>query len=451
MNKRLTPYDQICDPESLWAAYRQVRKNSHAPGIDRVTCTEYERDLPANLDDLAARLREQRYRPMPLRTFEMKKASGGMRKLSILTIEDRIVQRAILNVLQPLWESAFLPCSHGFRPQRSPATAVKQVLDYRAAGDVYVFDADIKDCFDSLDHNLLMQFIAQRVRDKRLLNLLWALLDTGQVLPQTEAAAGTIYDRVTTYVANSVDGAVTNLLHERGFGGYRYDYRDEELYPQENAEPEDLHQAARKEAIKRLGTDAVLLGLTYAARLRNLVSPTTLALTGAMVVASAAYPYAARKLRERNRPRSIGAVQGGALSPLFSNIYLHELDVAVTKAGFHLVRFADDFVITTRDEASARAAQELTAHKLQDLRLALHPQKTRITRFEEGLEFLGYRFAPFQCTAEPIAEKNSLPALKAVAEVRDKLAPVANQAAQQAKQGVTKLKSLLKRKREDAG
>jgi hypothetical protein len=314
---------------------------------------------------------------------------------------------------------------------------------------VYVFDADIKDCFDSLDHNLLMQLIAHRVRDKRLLNLLWALLDTGQVLPQTEAAAGTIYDRVTTYVANSVDGAVTNLLHERGFGGYRYDYRDEELYPQENAEPEDLHQTARKEAIKRLGTDAVLLGLTYAARLRNLVSPTTLAITGAMVVASAAYPYAARKLRERNSPRSIGAVQGGALSPLFSNIYLHELDVAVTKAGFHLVRFADDFVITTRDEASTRAAQKLTAQKLQELRLALHPQKTRITRFEEGLEFLGYRFAPFQCTAEPIAEKNSLPALKAVAEVRDKLAPVANQAAQQAKQGVAKLTALLKRKRED--
>ena len=330
--------------------------------------------------------------------------------------------------------------------------AVQRVLDYRAAGDVYVVDADISDCFGSLDHNILLNLVSARVRDKRMLALLRMWLDSGQTLPNTNNVAqsnGTLYDRLTTYVANSVDNAVSDLLHERGMGGYGYNtYSHDDLYEQP-AEPVDLHQQARKEALKRLGKDAAILGLTYAARVRNLVSPTTLAITGAMVVASAAYPIAERAWRERFGSRRIGAVQGGALSPLFSNIFLHEFDVAMTKAGLHVVRFADDWVICCRDAKSAQAAHDLAAHKLAELRLQLNPHKTRIKRFDEGLEFLGYRFAQFANTAVPIAEKNSLPALKALETARAKVAPVAKQVTQQAKNGVTRLAALLKRKKEN--
>ena len=450
MHKRLTTFDYICDPTNLLNAWRMVRKSRGAAGVDQITLIEYERDLIDNLESLAQRLREGRYYPMPHRTFELKKANGGTRTIAILTIEDRIVQRASLDAIEPLFEPAFLDCSFGFRPHRSTAMAVQRVLDYRAAGDVYVVDADISDCFGSLDHDILLNLVSARVRDKRMLGLLRMWLDSGQTLPHVNTiSSGTLYDRVATYVANSVDSAVSDLLHERGMGGYGYAYAPDDLYEQPRVEPVDVHKQARKEALKRLGKDAAIFGLTYAARVRNLVSPTTLAITGAMVVASAVYPVAERAWRERFGSRRIGAVQGGALSPLFSNIFLHEFDVAMTKAGLHLVRFADDWVICCRDAKSAQTAHDLAAQKLAELRLQLHPHKTRIKRFDEGLEFLGYRFAQFANTAVPIAEKNSLPALKALETARAKVAPVAKQATQQAKNGVTRLAALLKRKKEN--
>lgn len=451
MHKRSTLFDQLCQREILLAAFAQVRRKKGGAGIDQMTLATYERDLEHNIDDLAARLSEGRYYPLPLRKIEIQKASGGTRAIGILTIDDRVVQRAALNLLEPRVEPRFLDCSHGFRPERSPATAAKAVLNYRAAGDKYVVDADIRACFDSLDHPLLLEAVRQYEPDKRFLHLVRMWLDTGQCLGATEATKGSLYDRATTYLANSLDGTVSDLLVERGMGGYGYRYPQDNLY---ESDATDLPQQARNEALKRLGKDAALLALTYAARARNLVSPTTLAITGAMIAASAAYPLAERAWRARFGPRAIGAVQGGALSPLLANLLLHEFDKAMVQAGLHLVRYADDWVICCPDLKSAEAALALATRKLSELRLELHPNKTRIIRFEDGLEFLGYRFEQFHCTARPIAEKNSLPALNAVAHVRDKVAPVANQVAQQAKQqakqGVAKLKSLLKRKQEDA-
>ncbi|MBL8208276.1 MAG: hypothetical protein JNM09_28850 [Blastocatellia bacterium] len=456
MHKRLTPFDALCDPNNLLKAWRTVRKSKGVAGIDQVSLADYERDLLANLETLATRVREGRYYPMPLLTFELKKANGGARTVAILAMEDRILQRAALEANEPLFEPAFLNCSYGFRPQRSTAMAVQRVLDYRAAGDVYVVDGDIADCFGTLDHRLLMQFISARVRDKRMLNLLQMWLDSGQTLSPTEATTAAEQDswadRVSTFAANSLDGAVSHLLAERGVSSYGYAYPADDLYA--TTEPADVKEAvkdaARKEAYKRLGKDAALLGLTYLARVSRLVSPTTLAITGAMVVASAAYPYAARKWRERNGTRRIGAVQGGSLSPLFSNIYLHEFDLALTKAGFHLVRFADDWVICCRDAHRAQKALEFATQKLAELRLQVHPAKTRITRFDEGLDFLGYRFAQFENTAAPSAVKNTLPALKALASVRAAVTPVAQQAAQQTRQGIARWTERMKRKGESA-
>ena len=447
MHKRQTSYDKLCQRETLLAAFNQVRRKKGAPGYDQVTLAQYEQTLEAHLDDLSQRLREGCYYPSPLRKVALPKASGGTRSIGILNIDDRIVQRALLDILEPRLEARFLDCSHGFRPGRSPATAVQAVLNYRAAGDKYVVDADISACFDSLDHTILLGLLQQIEPDKRLLNLIRMLLETGQCLAKDAKSSPSLYDRATGYLVNSVNGALSDLLVERGMGYGYHAYSAPDLYEPTETDATDLQQQARKEALKRLGKDAALLALTYAARVRKIVSPTTLAITGVMVAASAAYPIAERAWRNRYGPRLMGALQGGALSPLLANLYLHQFDQAITKAGFHLIRYADDFVVCCPDQKSAEAALVLVNRQLGELRLQLNPQKTRISRFDEGVEFLGYRFEQFHCTAKPIAEKNSLPVLQALQTAQAKVAPVAARAAQQTKNGLSRVAELLKRKK----
>jgi hypothetical protein len=150
MHKRPTPFDTLTEPASLMQAWRRVRANRGAAGVDMVTLAEFERDLQTNLEALSARLREGRYYPMPVRAVQMRKASGGVRTLGILTVEDRIVQRAALDAIEPLFEPSFLDCSYGFRPNRSVELAAARVLAYRGGGDTYVVDADITDPVNAL-------------------------------------------------------------------------------------------------------------------------------------------------------------------------------------------------------------------------------------------------------------------------------------------------------------
>lgn len=465
MHKKLNPFEQLCQPETLLAAWKPVRTGRTAAGLDQMTLAEYARDLEANIAALSVRLREGRYYPLPVRTIEIRKASGGTRQLGIYTIEDSIVQRAAKDVLEPLLEPSFLPCSFGFRPHRNVTMAVKQVLDYRAVGDVYLVDADITDCFGSLDHELLMQLFAARIRDKRFQQLVRLWLDTGKVLPKPgqHAEAG-LYDRVSDWVSDSMDGAVSHLLHDR-VGGYGYGYAPVEAYdaPLPAESPDELRKQARKEALKQAGGAGLMWALSHAGRVRKLMSPTALVLTGAAVLTAAAAPAitrAARRYFNGEEDRLYGIVQGGAFSPLLCNLYLHEFDVALVRAGLRLVRYADDFVICCRDEAAARQALELASEQLGALRLRLHPQKTRIARFDEGLEFLGYRFAQFENTATPISPKDTAPVVRvlqnvrqqapaALREAKDKFAPtmkrLGEQASQQIKDKAARLSSLVKK------
>jgi hypothetical protein len=177
------------------------------------------------------------------------------------------------------------------------------------------------------------------------------------------------------------------------------------------------------------------------------MSPTALALTGAAVLTAAAAPAVTRAARRYFNPeenRLFGIVQGGALSPLLCNLYLHEFDVALTRAGLHLVRYADDFVIACRDEAAARRAQETAAQKLAELRLRLHPHKTRLVRVDEGLEFLGYRFAQFENTATPISPKDTAPVVTVLAQARAVVAPPVARLSEQARERTAQLKAQLK-------
>jgi hypothetical protein len=288
---------------------------------------------------------------------------------------------------------------------------------------------------------------------------LW--LDTGKVLPKPgqNAEAG-LYERATDWLSDSLsdsmDGAVSHLLNQRAGG---YGYAGVEVYDAPVASPEELRKQARKEALKQAGGAGLMWALTHAGRVRSLVSPLSLTLAGAAVLTAAAAPAvtrAARRYLNGDADRLHGIVQGGAVSPLLCNLYLHELDAALTRAGLHLVRYADDFVICCRDEAAARRALDLAAQQLGALRLRLHPQKTRILRFDEGLEFLGFRFAQFENTATPLSPKDTAPVVSvlqqapaALREAKEKLAPalmrLREQTAQQIKDKKARLHSLIKK------
>jgi retron-type reverse transcriptase len=471
-HKQQRYFEQLCELPSLMQAWKQVRANRGAAGVDQISVYEYERELLANLGELAARLREGRYWPMPLVQFQVQKANGKQRTLGNATVEDKIVGRALYDLLERVWEPVFLTCSYGFRPQRNVELAVKAVLDYRAAGDGFVVDADVADAFGSLDHEIVLGLISQRLRDKRLLGLIRLVLAAG-VGCETGAArdgnAVPLGERVADMATGAVNDALSQLLGGGVGESYGAGYLPYHTYAGEPAARSpaeaaaELRKAARQEAYKRLGRDALLLGLTYAGRSRRLLSPTSLALTGAAVLATAAYPKAAAFVRQRwgtaRGASGVGAVQGSPLSPMLLNIVLHEFDVAMLRAGFHLVRYADDWVVTARDAESAQRALAFAGRKLDELRLQLNPEKTRILRFEQGLEFLGYRFDRFQLTAAPPPASTQQPVRVLLNEAamawRERAAPalsgLGKQALDKGRAGLNRAADLVRRRGKPEG
>ena len=164
--------EEILDWSNLCAAWESVADNHGSPGPDGVNIYRFGRFWGANLHTLRELVRSNRYKPGGLRRVAIPKQGGGERLLCIPNVGDRVLQRAALNVLQRDFESQFLPCSHGYRPQRGVRTALTDLLRLRDRGCVCVLDADIDDCFGSLDHQLLRQMLADTIEDGRVLQLL---------------------------------------------------------------------------------------------------------------------------------------------------------------------------------------------------------------------------------------------------------------------------------------
>ena len=265
----------VYDVERLRAAYAAIKRDA-AAGIDGETWRHYGEALEANLHDLAARIRRGAFRASPVRRVYISKADGRQRPLGVPTLEDKIVQRAVAEVLNAIYEPAFLGFSYGFRPGRSPHQALDALtvgIETRQVN--WVLDADIRGFFDTLNHEWLIRFLEHRIADRRVVRLIEKWLRAGV-------------------------------------------------------------------------------------------------------------------LEDGQRVRSeVGTVQGGSISPLLANIYLHYVfDLWLqrrrqrqTQGDVVVVRFADDFVVgfTHREEA-VRFLTELR-ERFARFGLALHPDKTRLIEF----------------------------------------------------------------------
>ena len=162
---------QVLDLRRLRAAYEAVRANGGAPGGDGVTGEAFGEHLEERLRELVSELRARTYRPRPVRRVLLPKPDGGQRPLGIPAVRDRVVQQAVLQVLEPIFEATFSPHSHGFRPERSTVTALRELYGHVRAGHIYLVDVDIEKFFDSIPHEPLLEAVAERVADGSVLRL----------------------------------------------------------------------------------------------------------------------------------------------------------------------------------------------------------------------------------------------------------------------------------------
>jgi group II intron reverse transcriptase/maturase len=180
-------WDRIHRRDVLERAWRQVRENRGAAGVDRTTIAQIEADgVVAFLDELEAELCEQRYRPGPVRRVHIPKPGRSeTRPLGIPAVKDRVVQTAAKIVIEPIFEADFRGCSFGFRPKRSAHHALDQIKREVMRGRRWVVDADIRGFFDALDREILMRLVCERISDRRVLKLLRAWLRAGVLDGQT--------------------------------------------------------------------------------------------------------------------------------------------------------------------------------------------------------------------------------------------------------------------------
>ena len=193
---------QLCHPETLHAAWRKVRANKGGPGSDGVTIQQFETNLTKHLRQLSRELAEERYYPLPVQRFTMKKPNGGTRELSVLALKDRIVQRAICDLISPIYEAKFIDCSFAYRPNRGVPHAIAQVAAIRAEGYEWVVHADIENFFDRMDTQLLMRFLRASMKEPLIIRLIQMWLDMGGILqpPKLRHGAHILKAHYTTSV-----------------------------------------------------------------------------------------------------------------------------------------------------------------------------------------------------------------------------------------------------------
>jgi group II intron reverse transcriptase/maturase len=270
--------DKVYSQKNLELAWKKVRKNRGSAGLDKVTIAKFEERKEYYLELLHRKLRDGTYRPKPVKRVEIPKSNGGVRKLGIPSVLDRVVQQALIQRMEEIFERNFVDSAYGYRKGRSPHDAMGKVWRELSAGYGWIVDADLRQFFDTIDQEKLIDLIAEEISDSRVLQLIRDILRSG-----------------------------------------------------------------------------VVSGGNW-------------------------------------QPTLTGVPQGGVASPLWSNIFLTPFDRAMTEEGFHLTRWADDFVVLCKTKAEAQQALAYAERFLrEELGVVLHPQKTQIVHISQGFEFLGYK------------------------------------------------------------
>ncbi len=289
----------ILDRRNIEKALVAVERNKGAGGVDDMQSDELRPFINANYQFLRKSILEGVYQPMPVRKVEIPKPQGGVRQLGIPTVTERMIQQAILLVLNPMFEKEFDKNSFGFRPGKNAHQAVKTAQGYLNAGYKWIIEIDLEKFFDKVNHQKLMHLLCKRVDDKRTLNLINSYLKSG-----------------------IMEGGIVNQRIE-------------------------------------------------------------------------------------------GTPQGSPLSPLLSNVMLHELDKELNKRGHKFVRYADDCSIYVRSKKAAkRVAASIIRYIEEKLLLKVNREKTKISRPNES-QLLGFSFYQMKGNYEIRISNQSLDRIKA--------------------------------------
>jgi group II intron reverse transcriptase/maturase len=218
-------WEAVFARENMQTALKRVESNQGAAGIDGMEVNDLRSFLKEHWLEVRAALESGKYRPSPVRRVEIPKPDGGVRQLGIPTVLDRLIQQAIAQVLTPMFEPVFSPHSYGFRPGRSAQQAVQQAQAYIREGYDWVVDIDLEKFFDRVNHDMLMARVARVVKDKRVLKLIRAYLNSGVmvngVVMETEEGTpqgGPLSPLLSNIMLNDLD----RELEKRGHKFVRY-------------------------------------------------------------------------------------------------------------------------------------------------------------------------------------------------------------------------------------
>ena len=178
-----TMMEQVLDPENLALAWKRVKANKGAPGIDGMTVEDFPAFCREHWQRIRAAIKEGTYRPAPVRRVFIPKPDGTQRPLGVPTVLDRVIQQAIAQVLRPLFEGDFSEHSYGFRAGRNAHQAVRQVEAGWKEGRRHAVDCDLKAFFDTVNHDRLMEQLREKIRDRQVLGLIRRYLRAGVMMP----------------------------------------------------------------------------------------------------------------------------------------------------------------------------------------------------------------------------------------------------------------------------
>lgn len=219
-------FDKVFSERNLLAAFQQVAANDGAPGVDHVTVREFERQLPDSIWELSDRIKAGAFQPQAIRRVHIPKpGTHETRPLGIPTVRDRIVQAAVVNVIEPIFERDFAEQSYGFRPGRGCKDALRRVDELLREGYHYVVDADLKGYFDSIPHDRLMRRLEAKIADGPVLRLIESFLqadildEAGQWTPESGAPQGAV---LSPLLSNVYLDPLDHLLAQAGYQMVRY-------------------------------------------------------------------------------------------------------------------------------------------------------------------------------------------------------------------------------------